>query len=494
MNRSIHSSSQHYAGGGEDNDDDMQTAPPPMEPSMVCTSVVDLGAKVCFATFDEDKNEIIVEECACSGDELAVVADKYFSLVRPNLLLLGNSIVSNEGFLEILTKPLPKAAFDGDGQEGTDEGNQATNQNTNGTSPSSSSIPYRVLKSAAFDERNCKSLILQHLRVMSLERRAQNANQRPIGGPVHHFPNSNTRAIAISNYHLLGAVIDFDSPLQVKSVGALLSFLQSTIFKLDGQITVDNIRHEQSSNYMNLNAMTIAALNIFSTEHHPLLSSKGRGNSKEGSSLFSLLDRTKSRGGRQMLRNWMLKPLLDREEIMMRQDGVELFANPMMDCESSVGAVITLMKEVGPLNQMLNRLLKNASLPIDFVSLSRTLSAATEICAILEADFLQHLRPFVPPPGYTLPPGSAVDDAVRASRCIRFMQKILERCKISDLQDLLERICACVDEESTAEARDTVCIRPGYSEKLDTLKEDYNGLAGKCETHAGGNTLATMIF
>ena len=462
---------------------------------MVCTSVVDLGAKVCFATFDEDKNEIIVEECACSGDELAVVADKYFSLVRPNLLLLGNSIVSNEGFLEVLTKPLPKAAFDSDDQEGdgAGEGNQATNQNTNGVNPSSS-IPYRVLKSAAFDERNCKSLILQHLRVMSLERRAQNGDQHPISGPAHHFPNSNNRAIAISNYHMLGAVIDFDSPLQVKSVGALLSFLQSTIFKLDGQITVDNIRHEQSSNYMNLNATTIAALNIFSTEHHPLLASKGRGNSKEGSSLFSLLDRTKSRGGREMLRNWMLKPLLDREEIMMRQDGVELFADPMFDCESSVGAIITLMKEVGPINQMLNRLLKNASLPIDFVSLSRTLSAATQICTILEADFLRQLRPFVPPPGYTLPPGSAVDGAVRASRCIRFLQNILERCNISDLQDLLERICACVDEESTAEARDTVCIRPGYSEKLDTLKEDYNGLAGKYNIHAGRNTMATILF
>ena len=442
---------------------------------MVCTSVVELGAKVCFATFDEENDEIIVEECACSGDDLAVVAERYFTLVRPNLLLLGNAIVSNEGFLEVLTKPLPILPV-ADHEE-QDNGEENQGNEPSGNAAKASSIPYRVLKSTAFDQRNCMALILQNLRVLSLIQRAQNSARRPIDGPVRQFQNSN-RSFPISAYHMLGSVIDFDSQLQVKSVGALLSFLQSTLFKLDGQITVGNIRHAQSSKYMNLNATTIAALNIFSTEHHPLLASKGRGNSKEGSSLFSLLDRTKSRGGRQMLRNWMLKPLLDREEILMRQDGVELFTAPMVDCESAAGAIISLLKEVGPINQILNRLQKCAALPFDFVSLTRTLSAANEICKILSFDLLERLKPFVPPLGLAPPPGTE-QDAIRASRCIRFLQKILQRCNTPVLDDLQERICACVDEESTYEARDTVCIRTGYSEKLDALKDDYSRLNGK---------------
>ena len=92
---------------------------------MVCTSVVELGAKVCFATFDEENDEIIVEECACSGDDLAVVAERYFTLVRPNLLLLGNAIVSNEGFLEVLTKPLPILPVADHEEQDNGEENQA---------------------------------------------------------------------------------------------------------------------------------------------------------------------------------------------------------------------------------------------------------------------------------------------------------------------------------------------------------------------------------
>ncbi|MGK3733408.1 MAG: hypothetical protein ACI8RD_006762 [Bacillariaceae sp.] len=51
---------------------------------------------------------------------------------------------------------------------------------------------------------------------------------------------------------------------------------------------------------MTISPSTFSALHIFSTEHHPLIA-KGQGNSKEGFSLYSLLDRTKSKNIQTMI-------------------------------------------------------------------------------------------------------------------------------------------------------------------------------------------------
>lgn len=98
-----------------------------------------------------------------------------------------------------------------------------------------------------------------------------------------------------SSFHYLAAVIDFDSKVLVQALGALLSYLQSTVFQLaEGKyIVINKIVQAKSSACMVISPSTLSALHIFSTEHHPLIA-KGQGHSKEGFSLFSLLDRTKS--------------------------------------------------------------------------------------------------------------------------------------------------------------------------------------------------------
>ena len=66
---------------------------PPMEPSAVYTCVVESGPKICFATYDEESNNILLEECACDSTNFTDVVESYYSLVRPNLLLVGSNIV-----------------------------------------------------------------------------------------------------------------------------------------------------------------------------------------------------------------------------------------------------------------------------------------------------------------------------------------------------------------------------------------------------------------
>ena len=110
-----------------------------------------------------------------------------------------------------------------------------------------------------------------------------------------HFSAGGTMMYQPSSFHYLAAVINFDSKVLVQALGALLSYLQSTVFQLDEgkYITVNRIVEAKTSAYMVISQSTFSALHIFSTEHHPLIA-KGRGHSKEGFSLYSLLDRTKS--------------------------------------------------------------------------------------------------------------------------------------------------------------------------------------------------------
>lgn len=217
-----------------------------------------------------------------------------------------NRIVNNVPLLEMVTRQPPTLPTNEQEQEGVDT-----------PSSSNSSIPYRLLKSGTFDVRVCKTIILQKLHVLSMLKQAvldeaatalTTMGRRDVryNNSCHHPDNSHNRnfprdgssmqmLFRPSSFHYLAAIIDFDSKVLVQALGALLSYLQKTVFQLEegNNITVDRIVKAAISSYMIISPSTFSALHIFSTEHHPLIA-KGQGHSKEGFSLYSLLDRTKS--------------------------------------------------------------------------------------------------------------------------------------------------------------------------------------------------------
>ena len=78
------------------------------------------------------------------------------------------------------------------------------------------------------------------------------------------------------------------------------------------------------SSYLRVTPLALRALHIFNEEQHPLIA-KGTGGSKEGFSLYSLLDRCSSKLGSRCMRQWMLRPLTSLQSIKLRQSGIELF-------------------------------------------------------------------------------------------------------------------------------------------------------------------------
>ena len=81
-------------------------------------------------------------------------------------------------------------------------------------------------------------------------------------------------------YQRMRSEIDLDAlPIQ-QSLGALLSFMQNTIFNLDGgKVVVSSIKTISLEKYMNIDASSMKALQIFSEEVHPNVL-KGVGRSK----------------------------------------------------------------------------------------------------------------------------------------------------------------------------------------------------------------------
>ena len=216
-----------------------QEGAPPQDPGERIMSVVLEGPNIAFCCYNEDRNDILIEHCKSSGFETEALVDRFVQVARPTLLLVGTKIVSNAPLLDLLTKA-PSALPDDENEE--EEGRQR--QEYSGQDTPSSSIRYLVLKSGRYDLQNCKNTILQKLRVTSImrdnEQRGHGAERTFHADPRRHFQGPAATAaptsFAVSRFHCLSTVIDFDSSVLVKALGALVSHLETTIFQLDGGI------------------------------------------------------------------------------------------------------------------------------------------------------------------------------------------------------------------------------------------------------------------
>lgn len=430
---------------------------------MTAVSVVEEGSQIAFACYDEAKNVIILEQSYANGYDTEAVIERFYSATRPNMVLLSNNSASNASLLQILTTPPPQAPPEND----EDDKSQPHVGSADFHQPSSS-IPYRLLRTGAFDLKKCKDVILQKLRVLDLLRARPGQQQQQqqfnnhVDLPIGHFEPS--------SYHSVASVVDFDSAILVRALGSLLSFLQSTLFRLEegSTVTVNSVTQANSSMFMRIGSSTLSSLHIFATEHHPLLA-KGQGHSKEGFSVFSLLDRTKSKMGRQCLRDWMLKPLVDKRVIELRQDGVEMFLRS--EFQAPTGVLLTHLEKVGAIDRILLRMSKCQTAGMDFMVLVRSLSSALTICHTLQTVFLPKLTALV----QSLQSSDASQAAAYQNYLV-FVQSVLQRCTIQSLRDIQARITDIIDEAATLEEKDAVVIKMGFHEELDCAKEKFDSL------------------
>lgn len=132
--------------------------------------------------------------------------------------------------------------------------------------------------------------------------------------------------------HQLNTQITLSSTQQVCAAGALLAILYQ-----EGHLLTP--RHEQSSasaalyldeicevsldGFLTVDAASMHALQIFQEDHHP--SAMGIGQSKEGFSVFGMLNSCVSSMGQRLLRLWFLRPIINLQVLNARQDAIAYF-------------------------------------------------------------------------------------------------------------------------------------------------------------------------
>ena len=159
-------------------------------------------------------------------------------------------------------------------------------------------------------------------------------------------------------------------PLATSAAGAIIDYLGRNNREALAQITT--LRTYSTASYMVLDPQTRRNLELFEG---------GRWGDRDAS-LFSVLDQTRTSMGGRLLRTWLGQPLLDLEELRLRQDAVAWFHRSTL----RRGRVRSVLDSVSDMERLINRVRGSGAVPRDLVGLRRSLEAVPELRLVLEED------------------------------------------------------------------------------------------------------------
>ncbi|CAE6415963.1 unnamed protein product [Rhizoctonia solani] len=265
---------------------------------------------------------------------------------------------------------------------------------------------------------------------------------------VENDPNAQRLYAAI---RLLNFGAD-EAPLCLSSAAALLEQLLRVhaAEELDetqshlGALRVNSIEIISLNQVMQVNADALASLQIFDDENHASIHSD---KTKEGHSLFQLLNHTSTRLGSELLRRWCLRPSLSIPTITARHAAIECFAltenkNTVSNIRANLSGLCQVPKTMALLRAGRGRLSEWRGI----------------------AKFAYHVN--------------LLKDNVRELRNREDIEAIDQLLTVLDDVDTEETgalVNMVIDwEESQNNQR--VCVNPGIDEALDEKKRVYNGL------------------
>lgn len=215
-----------------------------------------------------------------------------------------------------------------------------------------------------------------------------------------------------------------------RAAGALIQYLGETqpgALKLLSSLSVYH-----AADFMTLDAATSRNLELTETLRDQTLQG----------SLLGVLDLTITAMGRRLMVQWVSKPLLDVQEIGLRQDGVEFFyQDGMLRAE-----LCQVLRPLGDLERLANRIAGGSVLPRDLLALRSLLAHLPQIYSPLSA-----AQAAAPPP---------------ANATLKALVKDFDLC--SQELDLLQRFLA---DDPPPTLNKAGVVRPGFSAELDAIIE-----------------------
>ena len=207
------------------------------------------------------------------------------------------------------------------------------------------------------------------------------------------------------------------------AAGAALSYLKS--LKNNDLKHIGNMRFYSIKNYMQVDEVSRRNLELIKSIRY---------NSSFGS-LISIIDETETPMGARKLRDWLLNPLLDKEEIELRLNAVQ----ELKDNFSLTTDIRELFKTIGDLSRILGKIGTKRVNPRDAIALKNYLKTASILSNMLD----------------------------------RFENEFLITLKknITDYSNIIELINKTIMEEAPILITEGNIIKNDYNSDLDELRE-----------------------
>ncbi|KAL1682284.1 DNA mismatch repair protein MutS [Schizophyllum commune] len=240
------------------------------------------------------------------------------------------------------------------------------------------------------------------------------------------------------------------SPLCIACVGALLDHMvrERAVNDLEEEgisgLAIRDIESIALNKMMHINADALYSLGIFEDESHASIHSD---KTKEGLSLFGIINTTKTTLGRQLLKTWFLRPSLSIPVITARHDAIDCFLSP--DNNSPVRSMHGHLKGIKNVPRILATIKSGGATLVEWQGLVKFTFHATMIReALTELHGVGHIE--------------VVKKLFSVLDAAAFHEV---GCKVNDIIEW---------DESTEAGR--VCVRMGIDEELDNRKHVYNGI------------------
>jgi DNA mismatch repair protein MutS len=146
------------------------------------------------------------------------------------------------------------------------------------------------------------------------------------------------------------------SPIAMQAAGGLLAYLLET--QLDGLKQVRSLRHYSTASFMTLDAQTRRNLE---------LEESARGERRH--SLIGVLDQTRTAMGARLLRQWLSQPLLDLDELQLRQRDVRAYFEAGLERAT----LRTRLGNLADLQRLVNRAVTGSASPRELEAMRQTL-------------------------------------------------------------------------------------------------------------------------
>ncbi|MDD4166249.1 MAG: DNA mismatch repair protein MutS [Endomicrobiaceae bacterium] len=209
-----------------------------------------------------------------------------------------------------------------------------------------------------------------------------------------------------------------DKPGVISAVGAIFMYVQDN--QPQTLPILNNIRFLETGDYMLLDGVAIKNLEIL----------RSSTSLKQDGSLVSVLDATITPMGARLVKNWIIKPLLEIKKIEDRQNKIKIF----IENETARNELSEILKSIADLDRIAARIISGSANPKELLALKDSLIGATAI--------FEKLKEI----GYC------------------------ENPVVEPVKEVIEKIESHIEQEAPVMLKDGNVIKTGVSPELDELR------------------------